>query len=342
MRQSTLGKWAVCPRLNYGYKLNLGLQPVTFATKQEATDFLRAPHVDEYGYTQHTKKGAYFGPVPVRRFDDFDLPSHAAIPCRFREYMGSRPIGPSQYVEKKTQLKENLELLKSRPEDEMLAGRVLIADCYLAEDWRFETHAEVARVAPEYPIRGEGMPNLAEPILRSCYALESALLEEQSFRHEALILFWFSWQVRDFIHRFVWDHLAHEANAKSLAGQSLDVQLRAAEQFVIRGLRKYVKYLDHLTAKSDQPLLKEPEQPRKRGRPPISGEKKLKAIEKLKEGGTYKDAASVLYGKKYPTRQDSRDAWKVLDYFLRNNPKLLGKLLESHPHVFGNKKVDKK
>ncbi len=55
--------------------------------------------------------------------------------------------------------------------------------------------------------------------------------------------------------------------------------------------------------------------PRKRGRPPIADELKIKALEAKANGGSNRDAAKELYSTRYPTPQQVKNVPTILRHF---------------------------
>ena len=160
--------------------------------------------------------------------------------------------------------------------------------------------------------------------------MESALLATHGkhISRRLLNTFWSSFQVRAFLHSFTWEHLATEANAKSFtekAGCPMYFMLKDAEEFALRAIRHYRKYLNTPAIQRLPPAVHS-EQPRPRGRPPIATQNKVAAVERLIAGGTYKDAAVILYETKYPTKSQSSSAWTIIDRYTKSRPSLKKRL----------------
>ena len=80
---------------------------------------------------------------------------------------------------------------------------------------------------------------------------------------------------------------------------------------------------------TENPSDAQPAPKRKRGRPPIDEALKCKALQALNDGESMNAAAKIIYGKPRVSENDTKKAWKILDYYLGKHPKLL----ESHPNI---------
>jgi hypothetical protein len=122
----------------------------------------------------------------------------------------------------------------------------------------------------------------------------------------------------------------HSSNLEGIYPEWVFPQLRRRGYYVrIRGNRVYVELMRRgtmLTPSDKEQLVPNTPMPavtkRPRGRPSkIPVERKIAALNCKEQGGSYRDAARILYGTQYPSEQQVKNVSNVLNYFVKTQSK---------------------